>query len=480
MTKDVQTMSLLPFLSPTDSKIYLRIPQKYSAGAPANSFPFFVLNEPDKFSRLIPASFVSQSGETIKNIFLLIQRDENFPAQAVLPLDNHKIEELWQTVGTACGRDGHLINLSEDNQANNKQPPLYSPLFFCRRENIYFHPPCPDCGSPLSRCRDDNLLLKLGLSPFSTTLKKYLYCPSCASSVENKKFYIRDHDGTDPDFVLACPSLLKQYARLTAGNKETNSLPCITCQAQQECFGPDYLVQERIVPLSFYDFYLLVTAAIPLKALDFLAMTTDELLSADIEMSASSEREKEQPTPVPQVAQSPPVAEYRNIHDILIRLKAELEESREARIEQAIEPEPAAPSLPEEQEADDDLDKTMILNTADMFPEKEENKPAAPVSPSAVEAEDEDPDKTMIINTAELFPAKDRSKAADEQPRPPVADIKAEDDLEKTMIINTADISATVSQHSATTKDKNNEEEEDEEKTMILSAEQIAQMTKKR
>ncbi len=523
MTKETQAVSLLPFLSPTESRIFLKIPRKTPELARTCPYPFPVLNESDIFSRLLPASLVSQSGEKIKNIYLLLQKDEQFSLQIDSLLDNGRINELWREISGTYSREEELLHLFAGGGPDSSEPPLYAPLLFCSRKNVYFHPPCPECGGRLSQCLDDDVLSAAGLKPFSTSLKRYLYCPSCFTPSEKNVFYGRDNDQADPDFVLDFSGLCKLFGPLSAENHAPAALPCAGCAEREECFGPADLALERISPLSFYSFHMLASGELPLQALDFLAMTVGELLSAAMPQGTTESPK----TAAVEVRPAPPVGKYseddRIVHAILTRLRTKwLDETAglafqetgpgipltpppseagagEGDMEKTVilntaelfpervtppaaddrQPPPVSPAGPEEE----DMEKTVILNTAELFPERvtppaADDRQPPPVRPAG--SEEEDMEKTVILNTAELFPERVTPPAADDRQPPPVSPAEfEEEDMEKTVIIDTAAPSAAPGPKN-TEQPEVDEDEDDIEETQILSAEKIAQLMKKR
>ena len=91
--------SLLPFLRGTGALTHLKI-SLASSDSSLNekfSYPFIQIQLSDPFSRLIPAQFVTDAGSAIRNVFLLVQKDE-YPLSedALWPLTNHEIDKCWQ------------------------------------------------------------------------------------------------------------------------------------------------------------------------------------------------------------------------------------------------------------------------------------------------------------------------------------------------------------------------------------------------
>ncbi len=445
MTKEEQAISLLPYLSAVDSKIILQIRQKASGLDKSYFYPFFVLNEFDIFSRLLPASFVTQSGDKIKNIFLLLQKDDTPSSQVNFPLDNQKISKLWQEIGKVYSQDNQKLNLTEHDQEDSGHPTLFAPLLFCRKKNTFFHPPCPNCGGRLEQCLDDKLLQETGLEPYTTTFKRYLFCSSCFVPADQNNFFVRDHEESDPDFVLDCHSLYKLIGKLINGNKSLPELPCSNCSMKQQCFESGGLVQDRIIPFSFYNFYMLTSAELPLQALDFLAVRADKLLSAQTRKKTKLNQSRKETLST--ITAQEPAEDDKIIYKILKDIKTHWQTGKSNQQQPVIPTEESAHSFSDKGEPEDDMEKTMIINTAELFPEA-----ATTLEPSATTP-----------------------------PQAPATGHEPEDDMEKTMIINTADVfRKTATPPSQSSEETETVEDIDAEETVILSAEKIAQLTNKR
>ncbi|MBE0616490.1 MAG: hypothetical protein IH608_01000, partial [Proteobacteria bacterium] len=48
-------------------------------------------------------------------------------------------------------------------------------LYFCKRRELFFVPPCPRCGGALTDCRDDLLLASQGLPPYGRSPRRFLH-----------------------------------------------------------------------------------------------------------------------------------------------------------------------------------------------------------------------------------------------------------------------------------------------------------------
>ncbi len=287
--KNNSDYSLLPYLNALHKKVYLKFPliSQDITIIEKTPFPFLVITDSDPLARLIEGQFVTDAGSELKKVFILVQRDEYLLTKDELwPINNQDVDNSWQKAFSfyAEKQDRSLMILSNQINENGKLM-LLSSLFFCKTRQLFFHPPCPNCGLLLQQCEDDDLLIRSGLQPYSTSLKRYLFCPSCGSS-GNYDFYIYELDPFDPPTLKDRWTLLKEFGLLREGRKEVGKLPCDGCPDHQECYGADHRVLARIVPFSFYPFYILIFEAMSLNALDFLSLisgATFEELGAKLE-----------------------------------------------------------------------------------------------------------------------------------------------------------------------------------------------------
>ncbi len=254
-------------------------------------FPFSVVTDSDPLARLIEAGFLTGAGSELNKVFLLVQRDRYLPAEDELrPVTNRDIEESWQNAFSFYAENNHgLILLSGQTDERGRLIP-FPPLFFCKTRRIFFHPPCPKCGLPLQQCEDDGLLDGSGLQPYSGSLRRYLYCPQCAST-GRLDFYAYEEEPAAPPAVRDRRALIRKFRLLAEGAKNAGRLPCMECPNHKECYGTDQRAVSRIVPFSFYPFYMFTFKAMSLNALDFLSLVS----GADFQ-ELESELEKKQET----------------------------------------------------------------------------------------------------------------------------------------------------------------------------------------
>jgi hypothetical protein len=283
--KSNNNLSLLPYLDPVKNSSYLKtslICEDPSILEKAAS-PFLIVTDSDPLARLIEARFLTDAGSELKRVFLLVQKDRYFLTRDELwPVNNQDVDDSWQRAFSfyAGGeQNSSFITLSRQIDGKGRLRP-FSSLFFCKSRQLFFHPPCPRCGCGLQQCYDDDLLISSGLQPYSRSLKRYLFCSSCASS-GNFDFYVYELDSFDPSTCKDRWTLIKEFSLLLENKDQTSQIPCVECPDHRECYGPSHSVLSRIVPFSFYPFFMFIFEAMSLNALDFLSLlsgaTFDEL-----------------------------------------------------------------------------------------------------------------------------------------------------------------------------------------------------------
>jgi hypothetical protein len=196
------------------------------------------------------------------------------------PINNHDIDQSWQKAFSFYSRGRQkrsVITLAHQIDHTGGITPLHS-LFFCKKRRIFFHPPCPHCGLPLHQCYDDNLLSRLGFQPYATSLERYLFCPSCFASKGISDFYVYESEGPDPSTLKTTLKnrwdLMKAFGFLLDKGEHHDHFPCLDCPDKGDCYGSDDMVVSRMVPFSFYPFYMLIFEAMSLNALDFLSLVS--------------------------------------------------------------------------------------------------------------------------------------------------------------------------------------------------------------
>ncbi|RZB33554.1 MAG: hypothetical protein SRB2_03900 [Desulfobacteraceae bacterium Eth-SRB2] len=294
----IDTPSLIPYLKTDGTKFHIKI----WVGDPddsihqKSSLPFWVVSESGPFARIIEARIKTDAGTNIEPVFLLIQKDEPpLSRDELWPLDNRAVDRYWQNTLTFYSREksGSPPLILKDQMDKNGALLPFQPLLYCKFNQTYFPPLCPDCGTVLQQCYNDNMLQGYGLLPYSKSLKRYLFCPSCTGSKEKIDFYVSSLDDNDPAFLKDRYELIKKFGQLNGNGNENfaGQFPCVNCSRHQECYGPDGLAVSRIVPLSFYPFYMLMFKAGSVNGFDFLSLIS----GASFKEIEDRLKEKQQP-----------------------------------------------------------------------------------------------------------------------------------------------------------------------------------------
>lgn len=276
---------LLPYLG--DSGILkISVVRHDPAPRDGSPFPFIVLAEPDPFSILIHARFLTDAGSELTQAFLLIQRDAyRCTGAGTRPTTNRDIEHAWQRaydyyLRADQPRPALILSgqLTDDGRAARLPP-----LFYCTKIAAFFLPPCPKCGRPLEQCEDDALLEKAGLRPYASSLTRYLYCASCAGP-EPGSFYVKERERTNPAGLSDQEDLIHAFGRCREAADPETRFPCLGCPHHSECYEAGNLARKRLAALSFYPFYLVAFEAMSVCAAEFVALlsgaTVDDLATS--------------------------------------------------------------------------------------------------------------------------------------------------------------------------------------------------------
>lgn len=277
MNDTVESTSLLSYLEAdkTGLRITVSVDAKDDSAHPNRRFPFLVASDSGPLSCLVSARIQTDAGANIEPVFLMTQKDEYaFTADDLWPLNNLVIDQYWQrTLSFYSHKNSHTTPLVLKAQISNNGTLIpFAPIFYCNLKQSYFHPLCPDCSAALQQCCNDTLLKECGLQPYSSSLKRYLFCPACVESKKMPDFYVSSLAGDDPDFLHERFDLIKKFRKLTGQKPFANRLPCDGCNRYPECYGPDSLAVSRISVFSFYPFYMLMFKADSINALDFLPL----------------------------------------------------------------------------------------------------------------------------------------------------------------------------------------------------------------
>lgn len=277
MNDIIETHSLLPYLNTDKAKFHIKISVDDSDGSmhKKSKFPFLVLSESGPFARIIEARIKTDAGTNIEPVFLLIQKDEHLLSRDELwPLDNRAIDRCWQKTFAFYSREKSDFSpvILKDQMDKTGALLAFQPLLYCQFNQTYFPSLCPDCGTVLQQCYNDRMLQSHGLRPYSESLRRYMFCPSCMGSKEKPDFYVFSLENHDPAFLKDRYELIRKIGQLNGNKHLAGQLPCVNCIRHHECYGPDGLSVSRIVPLSFYPFYMLMFKADLVNGFDFLSL----------------------------------------------------------------------------------------------------------------------------------------------------------------------------------------------------------------
>jgi len=269
--------SLIPYLDPDDSKLFLKIPIRSEDPAVFEKGinPFVMITESGPLARIMKGQFSTNAGSEMRRVFLLLQKDEyHFAKDELLPVNNRDIDHFWQeafSLHSGKKQDDFMLLLSDQISNEGRLLP-FQPLFFCKVKQRFFHPLCPACGSALQQCYDDDLLKRFGLQPYSTSTKRYLFCPLCFDSKGKSDFYTVSLESTDPPLLKDRLDLIKDFGGIAEDSGHPARFPCEGCPTRPECYGAEGLALSRIVPFSFYPFFMLIFDAMSVNAVDFLSL----------------------------------------------------------------------------------------------------------------------------------------------------------------------------------------------------------------
>ncbi len=265
-------ISLLPYIETKNDGFLLDIPveDREAGSGPGDLPPFQIVDRGQHLSILVKGGLKAGQGKVFKPLFLLVQRD-NYPIspEDLNPVTNADVDRIWKETILFYGPDETVFHLPgppgrEDDAAH------FNSLFFCKEKRKFFHPPCPECGQPLTLCRDDRLLKASGLFPYYSSLKRYLFCPGCASTKTEPVFYQFARSSEDRGFVRDRFDLIRDFNRLRGS--ASGGFPCLDCPEHAQCHMTGEKALSRIGFFSFYPFYMLLFGAADLKAVDLFPL----------------------------------------------------------------------------------------------------------------------------------------------------------------------------------------------------------------
>lgn len=269
-------LSLLPYLNPLN-RLYLNIPlvSNDESALEKAVFPFRSISNTDPFCRLLEAEFLTDAGSTLKQVFLLVQRDRYlFVKDELQTLTNPQIAAAWQKAFSYYRKSGKgNITVFSDQLSETGQLCPYTSLFFCKAKRIFSHPSCRKCGSVLELGTDDDLLADFGLQPYSLSLERYLFCSKCIHS-EKPDFYTYDIEKTRIPLLKDRWGLLHDFEQLVKDKIPAPQFSCTGCPEREFCYGNGKIFLSRLVPFSFYPFFMFGFEAMPLNAVDYLKLVS--------------------------------------------------------------------------------------------------------------------------------------------------------------------------------------------------------------
>ena len=263
--------SLIKYLETDDSGIALHIP--FSAwGGSVSHLPASTLGA---YSKIVDGVIRADSGDGIRKVLLIMQPDRYEPADSLLPEPtNVVVDDAWQKAMVFHQRRPGAVDAihlgGHDGVEDAVQP--YEPLFFCRQQDRWFHPVCPECGLPLTLCRDDNLLEQNDLPAYTNSLARYLTCHHCLVDGKPAQFYCLEKRPDDPSCVFDLNGLLDAWKGLANRDSDGAGWPCFACVEAERCYGNTEDAKLNIHPFAFYPFHLRITAAPDCNGETFIRM----------------------------------------------------------------------------------------------------------------------------------------------------------------------------------------------------------------
>jgi hypothetical protein len=259
------------FLTDPGNGIYLRLDLTNTGVESGNiSNPFVAVDVSRPFTSVMKANVVTSTGSVVKEVFMMIARDEYQQHGNLLEdITNKTLDESWQRIIKSALSDKNGILFSDRTDSTGAYLP-FDPVFYCIKRGAYFTPACPACSSGFDVCRDETLLREKGLASYSQSLKRYLYCPECHAQGRASIFYAASKSGDDPKDVKDRNALIQGFINLLV--KADSKIPCSLCGHRTECYGEGWLALHNIVSLAFYPFYAVLSEAGSMNALDFLQL----------------------------------------------------------------------------------------------------------------------------------------------------------------------------------------------------------------
>lgn len=242
-----------------------------------------VPGESGGYTALVHATVGADGEHALSDFFCLVQPQRYYTRRSELqPVTNADIDDLWQAAFTRLREqpDGWRLPALPEQVDDQGRLRSCRPLLYCCFTNRYAHVLCPRCGSGLGLCRDDQLLAASGLAAYAESLERYLFCPACHQNGEEALFYTLQASPAGAGRLRGCDHLVASFDRLLKRPDLAEDLPCIGCDAAGDCYGAGALVRQRLQPLFFYPFFMLMQPAPTINLLDFLALLSGDAFEA--------------------------------------------------------------------------------------------------------------------------------------------------------------------------------------------------------
>ena len=390
------TASLLPYLQSGGGHGF-----RFSLSPGGNAqedgaYPFALLDDSAPYSRVIEATIATDAGSLLKKVTLQVQKDHYTPdCESLRHVSNLDIEAGWQRAFAGPGRKDQILLSSQTDQRGRlvKQ----ASLFYCREKDVYFHPPCPSCGLPLTLCTDETYLAESGLSPYVGSSKRYLYCSACCAA-GSQEVYLYKRDPGDPAKIRDFLGLVDRFGMIDEHLEASGPFPCASCLELGNCYGPGKLARSRVVPFSFYPFYLLAREAQPLHSMEYPPLVVGNTQQELQELLDPSQEAPRKETLLQETTrQDAPRKEAP-------QPEAPQPEARYLEAPRAVAGEVATPSC-------DALVKEVVAELIRSCRAELQQRPVSPAPLQAEVDEDEDEVATVIISALPQAPSQARPQA---------------------------------------------------------------------
>ena len=301
-------LSLLPYLQPSASSLWLRVPGPTSNQNAGPTFDESILKIGPVVD-LIPIELMFDHRQVISRHHLVMQADHyRFSDIDPARVNNAAVASLWRRFvegrrpnGTqeSCGDHAFIqLPFDPDNGAS-----ICRPLFFCGFRHMFCHPLCPHCGKGLILCRDDEWLMPNHMPAYGDSMERFLYCSQCAVDDGTATFYTPSSIGSKVpagkgNNVFSTQDLVSEWGGLLQSEKVEDFLPCQGCDEVQACFGSSMLVTRRMAAFRFFPFYMLLEPASLIPADDYMALLSGSAF-ASFQRPAMDKTALSVPDPVP-------------------------------------------------------------------------------------------------------------------------------------------------------------------------------------